>query len=93
MSRFTRQIRLAEVGEAGQARLASARVRLATSGEARAIEERYLRAAGVGLAEPPAAEPAFAAPSLGIRHPAAQVVADGAFAALVAMRAALGVES
>jgi hypothetical protein len=32
-------------------------------------------------------------PDLGIRHPSAQAVAEGAFAALVAMRAALGVES
>lgn len=110
--RFTRQIRLAEVGEAGQARLAAARVQLGATGPAREIEERYLRAAGVGVTDADPAHMVAAprggttgtrtptltglravaeSPDLGIRHASARAVADGAFAALLAMRTALGV--
>ena len=88
MSRFTRQIRLADVGEAGQAKLAAARVALRTEGFARTIEERYLRAAGVGVAEAESQLPKLAV-DLGLRHTAAREVAEGAYAALVAMREVL----
>ncbi|MFO0741291.1 MAG: hypothetical protein U0270_35675 [Labilithrix sp.] len=90
MSRFTRQIRLVDVGEAGQARLEAARVAPRTEGFARSVEETYLRAAGVGLG-PGAPAAGSTAPDLGLRHAAAREVADGAYAALVAMRRVLGV--
>jgi hypothetical protein len=171
LNRFTRQIRLAEVGEGGQAKLSAARVALRTDGFARDVEEAYLRGAGVGVgpnasigsdifigsdtflvssaSEARAAgapssttraeirarrdeEPGRAhderdsrspnagkgscdrgqnpgmgesdlgrctsgasgvsgAGALGVRHPGAREVADGAYAALLAMREALGV--
>lgn len=49
--RYGRQIRLREIGEAGQERLASARARLGGRGAARVVEGLYLRAAGVGFVE------------------------------------------
>ena len=90
MNRFTRQIRLADVGEAGQAKLEAARVPLRTNGFARSVEEAYLRAAGAQVVD---GERHFAKPDLGLRHDAARDVADGAYAALVAMREILGVTS
>lgn len=95
MNRFTRQIRLKDVGEAGQAKLLAASFAPRTTGFARTIEETYLRAAGVGV-DPSTRGAAAAenvltrgAPDLGLRHAAARDVADGAYAALVAMRAVL----
>jgi hypothetical protein len=91
--RYTRQIRLADVGEAGQARLEASPVVLGGTGFARWIEERYLRAAGVGRAAPDGAAtaPPGVDPSvLGLRHEAAREVGDGALRALVALRRALG---
>ena len=88
MNRFTRQIRLKDVGEAGQARLAAASIAPRTTGFARTIEETYLRAAGVGVSS--TAAPAEETPAdLSLRHAAAREVADGAHAALVAMRSVL----
>jgi len=87
MSRYGRQIRLADVGVAGQARLEAAAVGLATSGPARDIEERYLRAAGLHISDAPIAQ---TVPDLGLRHDAARDVAAGAYAALLSIRAALG---
>ena len=46
--RHTRQVRLAEVGESGQARLAGATIDVAAPGFAGEVEARYLAAAGVG---------------------------------------------
>lgn len=84
-TRYTRQTRLAEVGEAGQARLAERAIARATSGEAGAIEARYLEAAGARIAD---AEPSGAEHLLpfAVRDPAAREVARGAHAALVALR-------
>ncbi len=45
-ARHTRQIRLAEVGVAGQERLSSAEGRLTTTGAAALVEARYLAGAG-----------------------------------------------
>jgi len=95
--RHGRQIRLAEVGEAGQERLASYVVAPSGEGAARELEIVYLRAAGVPLApDAPAADAARpdVAPviaSLGIADPAARDVADGALRSLLVIRAALGV--
>jgi hypothetical protein len=47
--RFGRQIRLAEVGEAGQSRLCRAAVALGGTDFVREIEGRYLCAAGVSI--------------------------------------------
>lgn len=100
MSRFSRQIRLADVGESGQAKLEAAHVVPRTHGFARTIEVAYLRAAGVPVspeagghaAGSPGATPAESA-DLGLRNEAAREVAEGAYAALLAMRDALGVTS
>src|SRR5258708_5872708 len=46
--RHTRQVRLAEVGEAGQARVRVSALAVRGSGVAGAIEARYLAGAGVG---------------------------------------------
>ena len=49
MSRHARQIRLAEVGTRGQARLAAAIVAVPLSSAAARVAVRYLAGAGVGL--------------------------------------------
>jgi hypothetical protein len=91
--RFTRQVRLAEVGEEGQSRLASAVVRVAGEGLASAVEARYLRGAGVrverGGAEPAAEPPPTWLSSLA---PSARAVAAGAYAALTVVRAVVAGE-
>jgi hypothetical protein len=48
MHRHARQVRLAEVGEAGQARLAAATVDVPLEGAAGEIAARYLAGAGIG---------------------------------------------
>ncbi len=87
--RYGRQIRLAEIGEAGQAALCSLEVSLASRGEhARAIERRYLEAAGarvVGTGD----EAHEIVPTLGLRHPEARELAEGAMHALDAIRASV----
>jgi hypothetical protein len=83
--RYTRQTRLAEVGEAGQLRLSKAPLALATSGEAAWIERRYLEAAGATVREAAGERPAPALP-FAVRDPAARDVAAGAHAALAALR-------
>lgn len=94
--RYTRQVRLAEVGEAGQARLLGARVGLRTTGVARSIERTYLSLAGVTVDDDAPTLGgsdgwASAVEGLAVEDPAVREVATGALAALVAMRAALGV--
>lgn len=89
--RYTRQIRLADVGEAGQARLSAAEVALVTTGFARSIEERYVRGAGMHVRTEARQRggPAPEVTMLGLRHGPAREVAEGALSALVAFRAAL----
>jgi hypothetical protein len=102
--RYGRQIRLPEIGEAGQERLGASEVALGGRGDAREIETSYLRAAGVRVSEasvaltsPPAALPLGPAEytallgTLGVQDRAARDVADGALRALLAMRALVGV--
>jgi hypothetical protein len=48
MDRHGRQTRLAEVGGAGQARIAAARVAITLEGTAARVAARYLAGAGVG---------------------------------------------
>lgn len=94
--RYTRQIRLADVGMAGQAKLSAAEVSLRTTGFARAVEERYVRGAGmrVRTEDAQAREGRVTElTALGLRHAPAREVAEGAVSALLAFRAALGAES
>lgn len=85
MSRYGRQIRLADVGAHGQAKLEGATVRLATTGHAREIEARYLAAAGLKVSDRAADQPR-SLPDLGLRHEAARDVAAGSYAALLSIR-------
>ena len=88
-ARFMRQVRLAEVGEEGQARLVRAEVRLENDGTAGEVEGRYLRGAGVRTSDGmPAAQRGDVA-WLADLTPAAREVAQGAHAALGAIRAIL----
>lgn len=83
--RYGRQRRLAEIGEAGQARLEAAVVCLAAQGFAREIERSYLDRAGPRTGEDGLAievDPAI----LGLRHEAAREVGEGALRALAAIR-------
>lgn len=97
--RYGRQIRLPEIGEAGQERLAAAEVVLGGKGDAREIEAAYLAGGGVGLTsvagasvDPDAEREVLAAASaIGVRDGAARDVAEGSLRALVAMRHILGV--
>jgi hypothetical protein len=81
MSRHGRQSRLAEVGAAGQARIADATVTVASRGLAAEVATRYLAGAGVGrlrvddarLEEIAAAiDPAVAVEVAGARLPAGE---------------------
>lgn len=88
--RFTRQIRLPEIGEAGQARLDAAQVSLSAKDEdAQALELGYLQAAGVTVVEGERELPVDV-DALGLKDPAARAVADGALRALVAMKEIIG---
>ncbi len=90
MHRHTRQIRLAEVGERGQARLEAAEV--CPGGDE--IARAYLRLAGVKVVERGRVDvvDVVDVASLGLRHAAARAVGEGALRALVAMRRILLVE-
>jgi hypothetical protein len=106
-ARHGRQIRLAEIGEAGQERLAATEVVLGAVGDAREIEATYVARAGMrvvddaradakekakALADGQAVARGEALASLGIRDVKALEVADGALRALLAMRKALGID-
>lgn len=86
--RYTRQVRLPEIGPAGQEKLCAAKVAACRSGFAAVIEERYVRLAGMQVA-PDGTRVDADAGGLGLRHEAAREVAEGALAALAALRAAL----
>lgn len=90
--RYTRQMRLPEIGEAGQARLSAAVVAPSGRGFARTIEETYLRAAGIGRLGDDGIAPGATvdADALGIRDAAARAVAEGALRALAAVRTVVG---
>ncbi len=102
------QIRLSEIGETGQARLASSEVALRTVGHAREVEAAYLERSGLHVdasarassqavrnAETCAEASTYAAvlASLGMHDVAAREVADGALRALFTMRKVLGIEA
>jgi hypothetical protein len=107
LEKYTRQIRLPEIGEPGQARLCAATVHVKSRGVAGDVCARYLRGAGVRVAlensqgdgeagRIDGLENSFPSPRLPVQSlsdQAARDVAEGAHEALVAMRAILGMES
>lgn len=87
-TRYGRQIRLAEIGEAGQVRLLAAAPTLGARGFAREVERAYLALAGASPVDSGAAAPAEVdVAALGLRHDAAREVGEGALRALAALRA------
>ena len=93
--RHGRQIRLADIGEAGQAKLCAATVELCGAGFARSVEERYVRSAGMSVIDSVEGRVGEAADVsvLGLRHAPAREVGEGALRALLAIRGALGISS
>lgn len=91
--RWGRQIRLAEVGEAGQARLCATTVTPSSRGDVGHFEVRYLTGAGVAVSstgDAPAAgdlEPLLS--SLGVHHSASRDLAEGALRALSVLRSVI----
>ncbi len=90
--RHGRQIRLPEIGEAGQERLATSTVAPAGRGNARTIETRYLRYAGVNVSELGGIVAEADVSCLELSHEAAREVGEGALRALAAMRVILGID-
>lgn len=105
--RHGRQIRLPEIGEAGQERLLTTDVVLGSAGDAREIEAAYVARSGMHVvddaradvkektkeaADGQATARAAVLASLGVRDPRALEVAEGALRALLAMRKALGID-
>jgi len=94
--RYERQIRLADVGERGQAKLCAAKVAIGSQGFARTVEHRYVVSSGMSDTDAdPTVDPALVARvadvmPLGLRHAPAREVAEGALRALAAIRIALG---
>ncbi len=106
--RYGRQIRLVEIGEAGQERLLATEVVLGAVGDAREIEASYAARTGMrvvddaradakekakALADGQTAARVAVLASLGIADVKALEVAEGALRALLAMRKALGMDS
>ena len=86
-ARFSRQLRLAEVGEPGQARLCAAEPAVGTSNAA-AIERSYLLRAGVRRVSEtgaPPAPPAFVHAEH-FQHETCRDIAEGAWRALGQIR-------
>jgi len=102
-ARYGRQIRLPEIGEAGQARLCASEIVLRGNGDARNVEASYIARAGlrvIDVATPDAAghdrddrEYVATLAALGIADPAARDVGAGALRALLAIRSVLAKES
>jgi hypothetical protein len=90
-ARYLRQLLLADVGAAGQARIGAARARVGGDTQAHAIAELYARRAGFAGVDPAAAgEPASEADGGEVRAAAARDVLVGARLALRETRRALG---
>jgi len=83
--RFTRQRRLAEVGELGQARIQNAVAHVAKT-PAGAVAALYLSRAGVQRIETTeVTEPAEFTHTASFRHPASRQIAEGSWRALTAI--------
>jgi hypothetical protein len=80
---------VAEIGEAGQARLGDAKAALAGDGLAHAIAAAYASRAGVGSVVAGPLDEAALAPAF-LEEPSARAVVAGSRAALASLRAALG---
>jgi hypothetical protein len=94
--RFVRQMLLAEIGEAGQERIARAVAHVgAKAGEARSLAHEvavaYASAAGFGAMDEGPIDVLALAPAALVKEPAAREVLAGARAALAAVRAAAGI--
>ena len=83
-----RQMIVAEVGEAGQARLERATVALAGEGFAHAVAVAYAERAGIGRCAAGAVDEAALVPAF-VENGAARSMVAGSRAALAAMRAIL----
>ena len=97
-ARYGRQIRLPEIGEAGQARLCASEVVIGGPGDARNVEASYVARAGMRVVDVAAPDErpvdrdyAKLLASLGFADAAARDVGDGALRALLAMRKVLDV--
>jgi len=77
------------VGEAGQARIARARVVVHSKGLAAEVAARYLAGAGVAEVRMGCGEAPGASVTLPLDDPSARAVAQGAMEALEAIKAAL----
>jgi adenylyltransferase/sulfurtransferase len=87
-ARYARQMLVAEIGEAGQARLLAATARVAGDGLHHEIATAYASRAGIGTVLAGPIDDALA-PSF-VSTPAARAVIAGSRAALASIRAALG---
>lgn len=100
-ARYGRQIRLPEIGEAGQELLCASEVVLGGAGEARTVEASYVARAGIRVVDDASAEAKAKAraiadgtdrvyldalAALGFKDSMAREVGDGALRALLAMR-------
>lgn len=88
--RFVRQVLLAEIGPAGQARLATAAAPVAGDGLHHEVAARYARAAGLGAIVAGPIDLDHLAPTAVCVHPSARMVLAGARAALAAIRDGVG---
>jgi molybdopterin/thiamine biosynthesis adenylyltransferase len=104
-ARYGRQVRLPEIGEAGQARLLASEVVIGGAGDARTVEAAYVARAGSRVVDDAKAEAlaltkaiadgsektrADVFASLGLKDVSVREVGDGALRALLAMRKILG---
>jgi molybdopterin/thiamine biosynthesis adenylyltransferase len=89
-ARYARQMLVAEIGEAGQARLKAATASLSGVGLEHEIATAYAVRAGIGTVQPGRIDEEALAPAF-LELRAARAVAAGSRAALAAMREALGV--
>jgi len=87
-ARWVRQMLVAEIGEAGQARLAKGTARVAGEGLAHEIGMAYALRADIGRVVPGPIDEARLAPAF-LRAPAARAMVAGSRAALSALRSAL----
>ncbi len=95
LRRFERQIKLREIGPDGQTKLCDTSVTLGAGGFSQTVAARYREGAGrsVATAEPSTGGEPIALEPLGLRHPAAREVGEGAFRALCILRSVLGIDS
>ena len=88
LRRYARQMRLAELGEAGQRHLGDAMAAVAGEGLKHEVATAYARRAGIGAIIAGDVDESCLAPSF-IEHAAPRAVVAGSRAALAALRAAL----